>query len=666
MIRLDIFGNPDEYRDINDMKGSDPLDFNDPVPAVDQSVEEEKTPHRSFKMYWVVFIGCFTVLTYQCYNLQIRHGLSNRALSEGNSLRIITEPAERGLIEDYNGTILVQNSRQLALTINPSSLPPKKAERDSIYSLLKAKAGITDETIAFIEDTRLKSSEAFAIKSNLSKEDSLLYTEWFANKPGVSLEEVPIRQYTASYPSLGQITGYVGQVSADDVSQGHQLNEQVGKSGLEKTYNQALSGTPGTLKAEVNAFGETVRIIGGEGSSQPVAGATLKLSLDGRLQQIVSDALQHALQRRLKTFGNLKEFGASAVVLDPSTGAVKAMVSLPNFDNNLFAQGISQKDYQSLLNDPGSPLLNRAIQGQYPSGSTIKPMVAAAALQEKIIGPDTQMFTPAAITIGQWSFPDWKFHGQTNTRKAIAESNDVFFYAVGGGWQEKNINGLGVDKMGEYLRKFGFGSKTGIDIDSETSGLVPTPDWKAKTYKEAWYIGDTYHESIGQGYFLATPLQMANATAAIANGGTVWKPQIGWSLTDPSTGKETLLPHTVLQSNFISPANIQTVKEGMRMAVQTGSAHPLNTLKVTSAGKTGTAEFGTKNQTHAWYTGFAPYENPQIAFSIMIEAGGESFDASVPVAEEILRGYFNEPLAPGQKLSSEPNITTHTEFDGEH
>jgi penicillin-binding protein 2 len=351
------------------------------------------------------------------------------------------------------------------------------------------------------------------------------------------------------------------------------------------------------------------------------------------------------------------------VVMDPTTGAIKAMVSLPDYSNNLFADGISKVDYQKLLDDPADPLLNRATQGTYAPGSTLKPLVASAGLQAGVIGPDTQMNTPAAIQIGSFSFPDWKTHGQTNTRKAIAESNNIFFYAVGGGWQERGFTGLGIDRLSEYLQKFGLGNKTGIDIPGEATGLVPTPAWKEATQKEKWFIGDTYHSSIGQGYDLVTPLQMATSVSAIANGGTLWKPSIAWSTVDPTSGTETVLPHPTAATSIIDAANLQVVREGMRQTVVSGSGRPLNNLKVTSAGKTGTAQVGTQGQLNAWYTGFAPYDHPTLAFAILIEGGGESFYSSVPVAEEILRGAFNEPLEPGQQLFA--NTQVPADYAGE-
>jgi penicillin-binding protein 2 len=668
MNSFDIFGNPASERPLKPSAQELHPSYLEPVPELEQTVEgEELDAPRRFIGIGIALTAASIILAVQCYHLQIQNVQFNKAKAEGNSIRILTTLPDRGLIVDSGGDILARNTRQLALAVNPQGLPGKKADRQAVYETLKTKAGIAQKNIDFIEKHWLDGGgETYALKTNLSKDESLLYKEWFASSPGVSLVEVPIRQYTAG-SSLGQLLGYVGTVDDQDVKDGAALNQRVGKSGLEKSYNIQLTGTPGKQKIEINAQGEEVRPLAGGTVADTKAGQTLKLSIDSKLQKVVGDALQHELARRTAKYGPMPKMGASAVVVDPATGAIKAMVSLPDYDGNLFAQGITQKDYSGLLDNPGNPLLNRAIQGQYPPGSTIKPLVGAAGLQSGIISKDFAWNTPYSINYGSFSFVDWKSHSgyNTNVERAIAESNDVFFYALGGGYPDKNIQGLGVDKENQYLEDFGLGSTLGIDIGGEASGLLGDQTYKKKTFNEDWYIGDTYHASIGQGYTLVTPLQMAMATATIANGGTLWQPSIGWSFIDPVTKKESLIPHKVVRQNFISPDNLATIRDGMRQTVVSGSARPLNNLQVKSAGKTGTAQFGAHNEyEHAWYIGYAPFDNPQMVFSIVIEAGGESFYSSEPVAEEILRGYFNEPLKDGQKLFSDTDVPA--DFVGEH
>ncbi len=662
MNSFDLFGNPSSKDTLPDSDPGERLSYKEEAEGMGEEIDDGTPSKRRLSGISAVLAATLLVLAGRAYYLQVSTSSANIAKAEGNSVRLISVPADRGLIVDANGLTLAQNDRKLQLAINPQTLPVDRGSRNLVYAVLKGKAGLTDADIAYIDDFRSKTPDPFAVKTNLTKDESLLYQEWFANVPGVILQELPVRKY-ADLASLGQILGYTGRPDQAAVDSGAAPNIDVGRTGIEKQYNDTLTGKPGIQHAEVNASGDIVRQVPDSANSVPQAGATLKLSIDSKLQQVVATALENELARRTAKLGPMPKLGASAVVLDPNSGDIKAMVSLPDYRSSTFAEGIEQADYQKLLDDPASPLLNRTIQGQYAPGSTIKPVIASAGLQAGVITGDTTMNTPDAIVIGQSRFPDWKVHGETNTRKAIAESNNIFFYAVGGGWADRNFKGLGIDRLDSYLTSFGFGAKTGLDLPGETTGLVPTPAWKLATQGEKWFIGDTYHSSIGQGYFLATPLQMALSVASIANGGTLWKPTIASATINPTTGKETDIIKTPVATNFIDPGNLQIVREGMRQTVVSGSGHPLNNLQVTSAGKTGTAQVGTNGQLNAWYTGFAPYDHPTLAFAILIEGGGESFYSSVPVAEEILRGAFNEPLQPGQQLFA--NTEVPVDFTGE-
>jgi penicillin-binding protein 2 len=658
MNSYDLFGNRKEPLGYQEAESGRVAEFSED--SDDLAEVDAEQPPRNFNGLALWLLGTILALGVQCYRLQVTQGSQYIAQAQSNSLRVITVQPERGLIVDDTGKTLAQNTRQEALAINPETMPAKLSQRKLIYGLLESKAGIDAKTIAFVENeiSQRSTPDIFPIKTDLTEDQSLLYKEWFANTPGVVVQASPIRQY-AELSSLGQLVGYVGQANtAVDQKAGYSPDQRVGRTGLEQTYDAQLQGAPGKEKAEVDAYGDVVRELPDSADTQAKPGDTLKLSLDSNYQTIVANALNEAIQERTKIFGGAKTtgLGAAAVILDPKDGAIKAMVSLPDYDANLFASGITQTAYQGLLNDPGNPLLNRAIQGLYPSGSTIKPLIAAAALQTGIIDKNKTVVTPDAIYVGSYRFPDWKQHGSTDVEEAIAQSNDVFFYAVGGGYAPFGISGLGITALDKGLQQFGLGSPTGVDLPGEAAGLVATPAWKQKNVGQAWYIGDTYHQSIGQGYLLVTPLQMAAATAAIANGGTLYQPQLGWSLTDPATGKEELLPHKVLNAHWISPANIQTVQQGMQMTSQPGgTAQVLTNLGVSFAGKTGTAQFGTDNLTHSWFIGYAPAQNPTIAFAVLIEGDGdvtEATEGSEPVVEEILRGIFNLPLQAGQPLLS--------------
>jgi len=446
-----------------------------------------------------------------------------------------------------------------------------------------------------------------------------------------------VRQYL--FPTyFSHILGYLGKLEPQDAKENpdYSLTEKIGKEGLESSYEKFLRGQPGQQLVEVDSQGKEQNVIS---QTPPQTGDSLILSIDADLQQSLQDSLSAELDR-------LKLKKAAAVAIDPRIGAVLAMVSLPTYDNNLFAQGISVQDYQNLENDPANPFLNRAIAGQYASGSTIKPLIGAAALQEKVITPSTTVndskgeldvpnqYNPQIV----YRYPDWKAHGIVDIYSAIAQSCDVFFYTVGGGYG--NIKGLGVDNLAKYFRLFGLGSKLGIDLPGEAEGLVPDAAWKMKVKNEPWYLGDTYHLSIGQGDLLVTPLQMAVATAAIANGGTLYSPRLVDKIVDSDKNIIETIQPDILRTNFISSENIDVIKKAMRQTVTDGSALMLNTLSVPVAAKTGTAQVAGQKNNNAWATVFAPYPNPEIVLSILIEEGGEGSSVSIPVAKEVLEKYF--------------------------
>jgi penicillin-binding protein 2 len=408
------------------------------------------------------------------------------------------------------------------------------------------------------------------------------------------------------------------------------MNSVIGKDGLEKSYDNFLEGKNGIDHIEVDSKGQAQRLVS---STSPEPGDNLYLTINSGLEQILADSLQAELQSSGGKAG-------SAVAIDPRTGAVLAMVSLPTYDNNIFSKGTSQEAYQKLINDPNKPLFNRSTSGTYPSGSSIKPFIASAGLQDGVITANTTINAPASITVGNYVYPDWKLHGLTDVRKAIAESVNIFFYAVGGGWDK--IKGLGAQKMHDYLIKFGFGSPLGIDLPSEASGLIPDPAWKEKTQHLPWYLGDSYHMAIGQGDVLVTPLQMANGIATIANGGTVLKPYLVSKITDQNGKVIKENQKVVLNSGFISAKNIQIVQQGMRQAVTAGSARELKGLPIPVAAKTGTAQYGDQDKTHAWMVAYAPYNDPQIAIAVILEGGGEGYATAGPVVNDALSWYFSQ------------------------
>jgi penicillin-binding protein 2 len=448
--------------------------------------------------------------------------------------------------------------------------------------------------------------------------------------------------------------------------QGYEPDDAIGLSGLEASYEDVLRGRKGTKTVEVDVAGREVRAVGQ--AEPPQAGHNLILTLDLDLQRYVQQILGNAMEQVRVPESSMKGGSGVAIVLNVQTGEVLALVSLPTYDNNLFARGISVKDFARLNTDPGHPLVNHAIAGQYPPGSTFKLVPASGALQEAVVDRWTQLTCPAdsgTLWLPNKYYPDdpelaqpfycwthvWGFgHGKVSFVSAVAYSCDIYFYMIGGGLLDR-FEGLGLERLVTYAEAFGYGNPTGIDLPAEMSGLVPTEKWKRVNWSEQWTTGDTYNMAIGQGFVLATPLQVVNATAAVANGGTLYQPQVVYQIQDAEGNVvQDFQPHVIRQLP-VSEENLALVREGMRAAVERGTAEWMQVgggLKV--AAKTGTAEYcdnpdcldedGNYKDTHAWFTAFAPYEDPEIAVVVFIYGGGEGAVVAMPVVAEIINYYF--------------------------
>jgi penicillin-binding protein 2 len=377
----------------------------------------------------------------------------------------------------------------------------------------------------------------------------------------------------------------------------------------------------------------------------PQSGNSLVLWLDSGLQEKLAVSLSASIEKVGGT-------GGAAVALDPKTGGVLALVSLPDYDGNLFSRGISQEDWDALQSNPNNPLFNRVISGfGYPTGSTIKPLIAAAALEEGIIQADTKIYSPLQICIENPWFPeaepqcyaDWEYHGTSDVKRAIAESVNTFFYQIGGGYEE--FKGLGPTKIKNWLQEFNWGSETGIDLPKEGVGILPD-------LEDEWTTGKTYHLSIGQGPFSITPIQVASAYVAIANGGKIFQPKVVKEIID--SDKEVIEESglNILKVLPVSRENLETVRQGMRQAVTSpeGSSYSLNWLPVSAAAKTGTSQTGREDIYHNWITVFAPYEDPEIVLTIVVEnvkGTPQGIPAAVlPVASEVLGWYFSTGETP--------------------
>jgi penicillin-binding protein 2 len=580
---------------------------------------------------WWIIIASIAILLGRVFFLTVIKGAYYRDVSNGNSIRSVVIQAPRGRIFDRSGIPLVNNIPSIDAVIIPADIPNDSVKIKEIATEISAVLGMSEDDVQEkLESSVSNSLNAVLLKENITQDEALTLLEKGNDLPGINIEKTAIRSYTDG-PIFSHILGYEGKIDEKELAenQGYLLTDYIGKEGIEKSYEQNLRGVHGADQIEVDSGGNIKREVG---IIDPKPGSDLVLSIDSGLQKKIYDSLNDILEKtQTKT--------AAAVAINPQNGEVLAMVSLPSYDNNLFAQKISNSDYANLIQNPDKPLFNRAIAGEYPPGSTIKPAIATAALSEGTITPSTIINgLGGVLRIGNYSFGDWMAHGPSDVRTAIAQSNDVFFYTIGGGYG--SIEGLGMSRMKKWDNLYGLGEPTGIDIEGEASGLIPDEQWKLDTIGEKWSIGNSYHAAIGQGYVTITPLQLANYIATIANGGTLFKPHLV-SQIKKSDGTITSVQPQIIRSGFVSPDVMNVVREGMRQAVTSGTAQPLKDLPVEVAGKTGTAQFGTGgNQEHGWFVSFAPYDNPQIAMAVLVEGGGEGFTSALPVTKDVYQWYF--------------------------
>jgi penicillin-binding protein 2 len=642
------------------------------LPAdAEAGIIETPTSRRPLFFVAALVVGGTAVLAAQIFNLEIINGQRNLGLADGNRLRQNITRAPRGVIYDRHKTVLAQNYPSFDVTVTPSLLPRDKAKRQELYArvapLIKMSPGdvgakvetdcINGEVAAKLPRNRaefdcLSATQPRLVVNNIDRDVALNLDQLASQVPGFSLDVNPIREYKDG-GLLAAVLGYTGRVSEEDLQQdnSYTTTDFIGKLGIEKQYEQELRGQNGSEQTEVDASGRPIKVLS---AKQSAPGENLVLSIDMDLQRKLAETIQN----QMKASGSEE---AAGVALNPKTGEVLAAVNLPSYDNNLFAKGISQKDYTHLIKDPGQPLFNKAISGAYPTGSVIKPLIGSAALQEHVVSPSTTVDDKGQLEIPNKYDPNVKYTfrsyepgglGIVNITKAIAMSSNVFFFTVGGGFG--NIGGLGADRLINYYHHFGLGRKTGVDLPDETKGSVPSPESKKAATGEDWYLGDTYNISVGQGDLRASPLQMAVAISAVANGGNVLKPHFLREIQD-SSGRSvsTVSPQTV-EKGFIDPANLAVIQSAMKDVVSapygTACCKIAQSVPVTVAAKTGTAETvvsdtGDKNQTkpHAWFAAYAPAEDPQIVFVVLVTHAGEGAQFAAPAVRETLQWCFTRP-----------------------
>ncbi|MEK7614888.1 MAG: penicillin-binding protein 2 [Patescibacteria group bacterium] len=591
---------------------------------------------KNLRIAMILFFLTVLIFFGRAFGLQIMENGHYRALAEANRYQTNRVTPQRGMIFDRNGNVLTQNIPSFTLTMTIAKLPREEKERRAIFARVSALTGVqpTDFDL-LLTDFSKGQTEPIPVKRHIPFEPAMRLAIEAKQLPGFDLETSSLRRYPNTITSLSHVLGYTGKVTGTDLEtlydQGYRPIDSIGKTGVELSAEKLLRGKPGEVVYEVDSRGKELSVVS---KTEPVPGLDVVLTIDTEFQRYIEEQMK-------ETFKKTGASRGSVVALNPQTGGVYALVSLPAYDNNQFAQGIETDSYNQLLSDPDQPLFFRALAGQFPSGSTFKPFVSYAALAEGVISEHTSFLSTGGLRVNEWFFPDWKAggHGVTDVRKAIAESVNTFFYIIGGGF-DKAV-GLGVDRITDYAARFGFGQDTGIDLPGEADGFLPSKEWKERVKGERWYVGDTYHLAIGQGDFLATPIQMARATAIIANDGKMITPHVMASETkDQGSVKE------------FNASALTIVKQGMRQAVTQGSSRSLQSVPVAVAGKTGTAQTPTPDRLHSWFTGFAPYTNPEIAIVVLIEDGGESTDAAVPLAREVLTWWFQQN--PTKKVDDQP------------
>ena len=635
------------------------------LPAdADAGLPEGETSRRPLAGLGLVIVAALVILIVRLFVLQVIQGERNLAVAEGNRVHERVARAPRGVIYDRNRRELVRNQASFDITAIPQNLPRDDAARQQVYDKVAHMIGIAPADVqAKAEELCLTTPRPQCLRSPLpvlvaagvTKDQALLIEQAGVELPGIALDVNPVRQYLDE-GLLSVFLGYTGRVNAQEAAThaNYGSTDLIGKLGVELQYEQDLKGQNGGERTEVDATGKPVRLLA---SKDPQSGNSLVLSIDFELQR----KLAAAINSQMVASGAKR---ATGVAIQPQTGEVLAAVSLPSYDNNLFSVGISQADYDRLRDDPGQPLFNKVVSGGFAPGSTIKPFGAAAALQEGIISTATTINDTGLLVVPNQYDPSkpalyygWERTnglGPVNVLSAIARSSDIFFYEVMGGFTDF-LKYLGIDKLAEYYQKFGLGERSGIDIPGEIAGRVPTREWKKQLSGEAWYQGDTYNVSVGQGDLLVSPLQMVLATAAVANGGKLMQPYVVSHVLDAVTGKSEATKPVVRREGFISNTNLDIVRRGMWMAVNdpfgTACCKIKEEVPVSVAAKTGTAETvihdagkdaSDQSKPNAWFEAFAPFENPQIAIVVLVENSGEGSQYAVPAVRETLRWYFTE------------------------
>jgi penicillin-binding protein 2 len=590
----------------------------------------------AYRLEFMLVVSALIIflLIARMFYLQIVRGSYYSRQAEGNRTRYTRILAPRGIIYDCNGEELANNTPGFMVSLAwHSSYKDETLER--ISTIIRMPVDKIKETIKL----HGSSAEPIRLVRNAPPDMVARVEENLRYLPDIMLEVQPVRTYPNKELAVHTL-GYVGEVSEYEIEQGIYDNlkagDIIGKFGLESYYDQYLRGTDGSYREEVDVAGRVVQIMD---KVDPKPGQGLILTIDAKLQRIT----EAAVDKQLKAIGAR---GCAVVVLDPNNGEIKALVSRPGFDPNWFVNGISEKNWNYINTDPFYPMTNKAIAGEYPPGSTFKIVTGSAALEEKKVTPDELIYDSGRHWLVDMRNAGGEALGWINFKRALSASDNVYFYEMG--------NRLGIRALDKYAEEFGFGKKTGIDLNGEASGLIATPEYKKKVFGEEWYLGDTFNTAIGQGFTLATPMQVAEMLAAVATDGKRYKPHLVSKIIndDGSVAKrfepqeEGRLP--------VSQATLDLIQEGLQAVTEEGgTAASLKSLPVDIAGKTGTAE-NPHGPDHGWFIAYAPAQTPRLVVVCVVEQGSYGSVSAVPIVKSILEYAFTTPGAkrPGKTGSS--------------
>lgn len=569
----------------------------------------------------IISVLVIAVLIGRAAYLQIYQGEYYAGLADGNRIRIVPSMAPRGTFYDRNGELLVTNRPGFSVSLLPLTAPISDDVIARLSDLLKVP---TDEI-----KTKIAGHSGFnpiRIKTDVTPDIVSIIEEQKSQYPGVVIEVTPIRDYILKQEGAHTF-GYVSEINDTELEkmkdEGYKSGDIIGKFGIEKIYDKELRGENGGQQVEVDVSGKPVQILG---RKEPVPGDDLELTIDIKLQQ----AAEKAVDEQLTQIG---AHAAAAVVMNPQTGEILAMVSRPAFDPNLFAHGISSKDWNQLNNNPYHPMDNKTITGEYPPGSTFKIVTGTAALTEGVVTPDEQIFDSGHHWIIPKGNADGEALGWLTFRSALAHSDNVYFYEMG--------NRLGIDRLEKYARMFGLGAKTGIDLPYEASGLVANRRYKEKNFDDGeWYLSETFDAAIGQGFNLVTPLQAAMVMGEIAADGKRYKPHVVNRIIAPDGSVVKDFQPELLSQLDVPEEDIKLVQDGLHDVTKYGTAaSSFRGFTVDIAGKTGTAE-NSQGRDHGWFVAYGPFDNPNVVVAVIVENGGYGSQSAVPIGRKILEAAF--------------------------